>query len=111
MSESLKQEFCEPCSLGTPPLEGEELETLYKEVGKEWVLMEQKKMMREYKFKNFKEALEFVNKVGEIAEREGHHPDIAFGWGKAVISLMTHKINGLSRNDFIMASKIDDLNP
>ncbi|MCD4712361.1 MAG: 4a-hydroxytetrahydrobiopterin dehydratase [Clostridiales bacterium] len=109
MSESLKQEFCEPCSLGTPPLEGDELEALYKEVDSEWELIEEKKITHKYKFKNFKEALEFVNKVGEIAENEGHHPDIELGWGRVTISLMTHKIGGLSRNDFIMASKIDDL--
>ncbi|MBE0451436.1 MAG: 4a-hydroxytetrahydrobiopterin dehydratase [Clostridia bacterium] len=109
MSETLKQEFCEPCSLGTPPLAGEALDALYKEIGSEWELVEGKKITHKYKFKNFKEALEFVNKVGAIAENEGHHPDIELGWGRVVVNLMTHKIDGLSRNDFIMASKIDDL--
>lgn len=110
MSETLKNDYCEPCSIGTPPLEGREIETLFNKISDDWVVMEQKKLVREYKFINFKEALAFVNKVGEIAEIEGHHPDIALGWGKVIISLMTHKINGLSRNDFIMAAKIDDLN-
>ncbi len=109
MSETLKQEYCEPCSLGTPPLEGEALDTLYKEIDSDWELVEGKKITHKYKFKNFKEALEFVNKVGAIAENEGHHPDIELGWGRVLVSLMTHKIGGLSRNDFIMASKIDDL--
>lgn len=109
MSETLKQEYCEPCSLGTPPLEGEALDALYKEIDSEWELIEGKKITHKFKFKNFKEALEFVNKVGEIAEKEGHHPDLELGWGRVVVSLMTHKIQGLSRNDFIMASKIDEL--
>lgn len=109
MAETLKQEFCEPCSLGTPSLEGEELDQLYKEIDTEWNLIDGKTITHKYKFKNFKEALEFVNKVGKIAEAEGHHPDIELGWGRVVVSLMTHKIGGLSRNDFIMASKIDDL--
>src|SRR3990167_999203 len=65
------------------------------------------KISKKYKFKNFKEALVFVNKVGDIAEAEGHHPDISFGWGKVAVELSTHAIGGLSENDFIVASKVD----
>ncbi|MEX2017065.1 MAG: 4a-hydroxytetrahydrobiopterin dehydratase [Candidatus Pacearchaeota archaeon] len=67
------------------------------------------KLHREFKFKDFKKTLEFVNKVGEIAEKEGHHPDIYFTWGKCTIELYTHSINGLSENDFILASKINKI--
>ena len=68
-----------------------------------------KKISRKYKFKNFKEALVFVNKIGDIAEAEGHHPDLSFGWGKVTIELMTHAIGGLSENDFILAAKINGI--
>lgn len=67
------------------------------------------KIQKKFKFKNFKEALSFVNRVGEIAESEGHHPDINFGWGKVQLTLYTHAIGGLSENDFILAAKIDKI--
>ena len=70
-----------------------------------------KAIKRRFKFKNFKTALAFVNKAGDIAEAEGHHPDITFGWGYAEFLLWTHAIGGLHENDFIMASKINQLNP
>ena len=73
------------------------------------VCEEDKKIVREFKFDDFAEALEFVNKVGDIAEKKGHHPDIELGWGRAKITFITHKIDGLSGNDFIMASLVDDL--
>lgn len=109
MSNKLTQEECIPCSVGTPALEGEELKELMNELKDEWKLVNEKKIVREFDFKNFSEALDFVNEVGDIAEEKGHHPDIELGWGRVKISLMTHKIDGLSRNDFIMASLIDEL--
>lgn len=109
MSTSFSQEKCIPCSIDTPPLEGKELRTMMDEIEGDWHLVEDKKIVRKFKFKNFAQALEFVNSVGAIAEEQGHHPDIELGWGRVKISLMTHKINGLSRNDFIMASLIDEL--
>lgn len=109
MNEPLKQAFCEPCSLGTLPMLGEELEAMMKEIDDAWKLVDDMWIVRSFKFKNFKEALDFVNRVGEIAEVQGHHPDIELGWGRAVIKLMTHKIKGLSKNDFIMAARIDDI--
>ncbi|NLJ99179.1 MAG: 4a-hydroxytetrahydrobiopterin dehydratase [Tissierellia bacterium] len=66
-------------------------------------------LKKEYKFKNFKDALDFTNKVGSLAEEEGHHPDIYLSWGKVVIKLWTHKIDGLHKNDFILAAKIDEI--
>lgn len=109
MSEPLKQAFCEPCSLGTLPLIGEALDDMMRSIDESWNLIDDIYIIKTYKFKNFKEALEFVNQVGEIAEAQGHHPDIELGWGKVVVKLMTHKIKGLSRNDFIMAARIDDI--
>lgn len=76
---------------------------------KEWKVIDGKKIRREFKFKDFKEALAFVNKIGEIAEEEGHHPDIELGYGRVAVNLSTHAIGGLSTNDFIVAAKIDRL--
>lgn len=109
MDSNLSQEKCIPCSIGTPALEGEELKELMKEIENDWELVEDKKIIRKFKFDDFAEALAFVNKVGDIAEEKGHHPDIEFGWGRAKITFMTHKIDGLSRNDFIMASLVDKI--
>ncbi len=107
MSESLNKAFCEPCSLGTPPLEGDALDVLYADIDKAWQLENNLVLVRKFKFKDFKEALDFVNRVGEIAEAQGHHPDIELGWGRVIVKLTTHKIKGLSRNDFIMAARLD----
>jgi len=109
MGSNLSQEKCIPCSVGTPALEGEELKNLMNEIEDEWELIEDKKIIRKFSFDDFAEALDFVNKVGDIAEEKGHHPDIELGWGRAKVSFMTHKIDGLSRNDFIMASLVDEL--
>jgi 4a-hydroxytetrahydrobiopterin dehydratase len=109
MDLNLSQEKCIPCSVGTPVLEGEELEELMKELEDDWELIEDKKIVKKFKFDNFAKALEFVNKVGSIAEEKGHHPDIGFGWGYAKVAFITHKIDGLSRNDFIMASLVDEV--
>lgn len=89
---------------------GSEIETLRKEVP-QWEIMEYHHLRRKFKFKNFAEALLFVNRVGALAESEGHHPDISFGWGYAEITSFTHAVGGLSENDFILAAKIDALSP
>lgn len=102
----LKDKKCVPCEGGTPPLDSAKIEELLKEVPG-WSVIENKKIEREFKFKNFQLAMEFVNKVAEIAEKEGHHPDIFLhNWNKVKISLSTHAIKGLSENDFILAAKI-----
>lgn len=75
----------------------------------EWYVKNNKFLKRKFKFKNFKESLEFVNNIGNIAEKEGHHPDILFGWGYVRVELTTHTIKGLSKNDFIVAAKIDQI--
>ena len=100
---------CVPCRGGVPPMERNEAERYLREAPG-WDLMDQgKRIERKLTFKNFEQALAFVNRVGGLAEDEGHHPDITFGWGYATVSLHTHKIKGLHENDFIMAAKINRL--
>lgn len=102
---------CVPCRGGVPPLTNTEINQYYKQL-QSWAVVEKdgiKRLEKSFAFKNFAEALAFTNKVGEIAENEGHHPDILTEWGKVTVSWWTHKINGLHKNDFIMAAKIDAL--
>jgi 4a-hydroxytetrahydrobiopterin dehydratase len=100
---------CVPCRGGVPPLDRSEAERYLAEAPG-WTLQDDgKRIERKFQFKNFEQALAFVNRVGELAEEEGHHPDLTFGWGYATVSLHTHKIKGLHENDFIMAAKINRL--
>lgn len=108
MTENLADKNCMPCRGGVPPLRGKELETLHKSVPN-WTVTNEHDIHREFRFPDFKQALDFVNRVGEVAEKEGHHPDILLSWGKAKVTLWTHKIDGLTESDFIMAAKIDRL--
>ncbi len=103
----LSQKICKPCEGGVLPLTKKESEKFLK-MTRGWKL-ETKHLTRKFKFKDFKEALKFVNDIGKIAEKEGHHPDIALGWGYVSIKLTTHSINGLSENDFILAAKINKI--
>jgi len=108
---SLASKTCVPCRGGVPPLKGQDLTTLQKQVP-EWQVAKEHhivRIVRQFKFPDFKQALAFVNRVGELAEAQGHHPDILLAWGKAEITLWTHKIDGLTESDFIMAAKIDRL--
>jgi 4a-hydroxytetrahydrobiopterin dehydratase len=105
---NLADRECIPCKGGTPPLKGADLEKLSKEL-QEWSVVEEHHLSKSFKFPNFVKALAFVNKVGELAEKVGHHPDIFLTWGKVSIEIWTHKINGLSESDFILAAKIDKL--
>ncbi|MEK9167677.1 MAG: 4a-hydroxytetrahydrobiopterin dehydratase [Patescibacteria group bacterium] len=110
MNTKLSEEKCVPCEGGVPPIKGAQLERYKKKLDSEapgWGLRDLKHLQKEYKFLDFKSALAFVNKVGEIAEADGHHPNIEFGWGFARILLWTHAIDGLSENDFYMAAKIE----
>jgi 4a-hydroxytetrahydrobiopterin dehydratase len=108
MSE-LASKKCVPCKGGVPPLKGEALQALQKQV-EGWDVVEEHHLFKSFKFPNFRKALDFVNKVGEIAEQEGHHPVITLTWGNVEIKIYTHKINGLTESDFILAAKIDTLN-
>ena len=107
MPNTLAAKSCTPCRGGIPPLTIEEAQ-VYLAQAPGWELLDDgRKIQRTYRFKNFREALGFVQRAGELAEAEGHHPDIAFGWGYATVSLQTKKIKGLHENDFIMAAKLD----
>ncbi|HSH36342.1 MAG TPA: 4a-hydroxytetrahydrobiopterin dehydratase [Schnuerera sp.] len=109
MMENLTAKKCIPCSIGAPTLEPDEIKEYHKSLQDDWKVIDNKKIEKTYKFKNFKEALDFTNKVGNLAEEEGHHPDIYLSWGKVVLQLWTHKIGGLHQNDFILAAKIDEI--
>jgi 4a-hydroxytetrahydrobiopterin dehydratase len=109
MTEILAEQTCTPCRGGIPPLGIEEARR-YQEQAPAWNLPDDGGQLdRTFWFSNFRESLDFVREVGELAEAERHHPDIAFGWGHATITLRTKKIKGLHQNDFIMATKIDRL--
>ncbi len=104
----LASKQCVPCKGGIPPLKGEELKRLNKQID-EWDVIDENHLSKTYKFPNFVKALEFVNKVGDIAEQQGHHPNIFLAWGKARIEIWTHKIGGLTESDFILAAKIEEV--
>lgn len=103
----LHQKKCKPCEGGVPPLTLEEGRAMMAHLN-DWELSE-KQIQKDFKFKNFAEAMRFVNRVADLAESEGHHPDIHISWNRVSLSLTTHAIGGLSENDFILASKIDRL--
>ncbi len=105
---ALATKTCVPCRGGVPPLKGEELASLQKQVDG-WNVIEEHHLMKTFTFPNFREALKFVNQVGELAEEQGHHPDIFLAWGKVETTIRTHKINGLTESDFILAAKIDQI--
>ena len=104
----LADKKCVPCRGGVPPLKGEEIAKLHSAV-LQWTITHDHHLHRAFKFPDFAQALAFVDKVGALAEEQGHHPDILLAWGKAEITLWTHKIDGLTESDFIMAAKIDRL--
>jgi 4a-hydroxytetrahydrobiopterin dehydratase len=109
MAEDLTARTCIPCKGGVPPLTRDEAETYRRETPKWDLIDDATRIRRSLSFPNFAAALDFVNQVGALAEREDHHPDITFGWGYADVCLQTHKIKGLHENDFILAAKIDRL--
>lgn len=103
---SLTDKKCVPCEIGTSPLTPQQFEPLLKQLKLEWEVIDDKKIRHEFKFKDFNEAMEFVNKVAKLAENEDHHPNIHIYYSRVVIDLTTHNIKGLSENDFILAAKI-----
>lgn len=103
----LAKRACKPCQGDEPPLKGQALEELSQELGEDWDVVDEHHLEKEYELADFREALDFTNKVGEIAEKEDHHPDMELGWGRVQINLRTHKIDGLTENDFILAAKAD----
>jgi len=107
MNHSLAKQDCIPCKGGVPALQREAIALLLPQLNADWKLIDEHHLEREYLFPNFKEALAFTNLVGELAEAQGHHPDIDLAWGKVKLKLWTHKINGLTESDFIFAAKVD----
>ena len=108
---SLASEKCIPCRGGVPALKGEELRALERELGGGWRVADEHHLEKEFRFPDFAKALAFTNEVGALAEDEGHHPDIYLAWGKVRITIWTHKVDGLTRSDFVLAAKIDQLSP
>ena len=104
---SLADNQCVPCRGGVPPVEPAKAQELLGQLKQGWALNAEGHLEREYSFKNFAEALEFVNKVGAIAEDQGHHPDLFLAWGKCKVEIWTHKIQGLTESDFFFAAKAD----
>lgn len=106
---ALTAKTCTPCQGGIPPLSREEAERYLTEAPGWTLLDDATKVKRTFKFKDFRSAMVFAWRVGELAEEEGHHPDITFGWGYCRVVFQTHKVNGLHENDFIMAAKVNQL--
>lgn len=106
----LADKKCVPCTGKVPALKGEALRKLQQEMP-QWTVVDEHHLFRQFRFPDFEQALAFVNRVGEIAEAEAHHPDILLAWGKAEITVWTHAVDGLTENDFILAAKIDKLRP
>jgi 4a-hydroxytetrahydrobiopterin dehydratase len=109
MQTELAAKKCEPCDNSAPPLKGEALAKLQRELGDSWQVINEHHLEKEYKFKNFKEALDFTDRVGAVAEQQGHHPDIFLSWGKVKLEIWTHSSGGLTENDFILAAKADSV--
>ena len=103
----LAKKPCMPCKGGVPPLKGTKLDELLEKLKNDWKIIKEHHLEKEYSFNNFKEALNFTIKVGELAENQGHHPDIFLTWGKVKLTIWTHKIDGLTESDFIFAAKAD----
>ena len=103
----LAKKTCIPCKGGIPPLKGTKLDDLLEKLKNDWKIIKEHHLEKEYSFKNFKKALDFTVKVGELAENQGHHPDIFLAWGKVKLTIWTHKIDGLTESDFIFAAKAD----
>ena len=104
---SLADNECVPCRGGIPPVEPAKAQELLEQLDQGWALNSDGHLERAYSFKNFSEALDFVNKVGSIAEEQGHHPDLYLAWGKCKVEIWTHKIQGLTESDFFFAAKAD----
>jgi len=105
----LAEKECVPCKGEVPPLKGSQLTNVANELNGGWQVIKEHHLEKEYKFKDFRQALDFTNKVGELAESQGHHPDIYLTWGKVKLTIWTHKIDGLTESDFVLAAKADKL--
>ena len=107
MGRDLASMECVPCRGGVPPLDRAEIESYLADLGHEWRVVDDHHLEKEFRFADFKQALAYTNRVGELAERIGHHPDIYLAWGKVRLTVWTHKIDGLNEPDFVFAAKAD----
>lgn len=107
MTSPLASRNCVPCRGGTPPLGADARDALLRQLGGDWDVVEDHHLVKEYRFPDFATALAFVNRVGAVAETEGHHPDIELTWGRVAIKIWTHAIDGLTESDFVLAAKAD----
>jgi 4a-hydroxytetrahydrobiopterin dehydratase len=105
----LASKQCIPCRGGAPPLKGDQLAELLNQLGEDWKVIDEHHLVKDFKLRNFAAALTYVNRVGEMAEEQGHHPDVYLAWGKVRIEIWTHKIDGLTESDFVFAAKSDTL--
>jgi 4a-hydroxytetrahydrobiopterin dehydratase len=105
---SLADQTCVPCRGGVPALKGSELDALKAQVPN-WNVVNEHHLHRVFRFPDFKTALDFVNRVGGVAEEQGHHPDLLLAWGRVEVTIFTHKVDGLTESDFVLAAKIDRL--
>ena len=108
MSE-LAAKQCVPCRGGVPPVSGAELQALRAQLGGDWHVVDEHHLEKDYRFDDFRGALDFTVRVGEMAEEQDHHPDIYLAWGKVILTLWTHKLDGLTESDFVFAAKADAL--
>jgi 4a-hydroxytetrahydrobiopterin dehydratase len=105
----LANKECIPCTGGTPPMAEPQIGEFLAKLGNGWQVVDSHHLEKEYKFKDFRQALDFTYLLGEMAEQRGHHPDINLSWGKVTLAIWTHVINGLTESDFILAAKTDQL--
>ena len=108
MKTALAHKQCTACDGGTPRLQGKPLEDLHKQLGNGWLVVDGHHLEKQFKFPDFRKALAFTNRIGEIAEKQGHHPDIFLTYGEVRLKIFTHKINGLTESDFILAAQMEE---
>lgn len=109
MPTRLAQKECEPCRGGVPPLEGKELDELRRELDSGWEVVDGHHLEKTFELEDWVSAVEFVDRVAELAEEQGHHPDLHLSWGRVGVQIWTHKIDGLTESDFVLAAKIEEL--
>jgi 4a-hydroxytetrahydrobiopterin dehydratase len=109
LTNELAKKHCIPCRGGVQPLKGLELKSVHENLDGAWQVVDEHHLEKEFTFNDFREALHFTNEVGELAEAEGHHPEIYLSWGKVRVTIWTHKIDGLTESDFILAAKVNEI--
>jgi len=109
MTNKLSEKHCVPSKGGVAPLKGDDLRNIHAQLNGDWKIVDEHHLEKKFIFRNFRQALAFTNRVGELAEAEGHHPDIYLAWGKVILTVWTHTIDGLTESDFIFAAKVEEL--